>query len=276
MDPKELRKYLFEKYSLNFNQILSKIKNQDLSKNPLRYVCPLCKYYFSFESLDQSSSNPLTIEHVPPESAGGSDLILTCKKCNNNHGSFFDSHLKSKLELDKFFNSEPGSEFSTSFFINDDIQANGKVSIDSGKNLNFIFEEKRTNPIYKEELISIVTGKSGTGKLTFKTPGINYNRFKISLLRAAYLYAFKKMGYAFLLNQNTEIVRKIIMDYEANPKEFNAVIAGDLKEEYLGLSVIKKPKELIGYLVTFKIKNGNSTTLYGILLPGGFQSGNKL
>jgi hypothetical protein len=41
----------------------------------------------------------LTAEHVPPQSFGGRELLLTCKKCNNDAGTLLDAHARHKEDL---------------------------------------------------------------------------------------------------------------------------------------------------------------------------------
>jgi hypothetical protein len=43
------------------------------------YVCPICRKPFTVEALDDGR---LSKEHVPPQSVGGHELLLTCKECN--------------------------------------------------------------------------------------------------------------------------------------------------------------------------------------------------
>jgi hypothetical protein len=44
------------------------------------YVCPICRKPFTVEALDDGR---LSKEHVPPQSVGGYELLLTCTECNN-------------------------------------------------------------------------------------------------------------------------------------------------------------------------------------------------
>ena len=47
------------------------------------YICPLCFDVFFEKDLDKISTNPLTLEDIPPASLGGKPKTLTCKKCNS-------------------------------------------------------------------------------------------------------------------------------------------------------------------------------------------------
>jgi hypothetical protein len=55
------------------------------------YACPLClDILFTIEVLDEPDPM-LTAEHAPPDWAGGTELALTCKRCNNESGRLFDA-----------------------------------------------------------------------------------------------------------------------------------------------------------------------------------------
>jgi hypothetical protein len=55
-----------------------------------QYVCPLCLRPFDHTALHTE----LTIEHVPPESLGGKELVLTCRDCNSHAGHTIDAHAR--------------------------------------------------------------------------------------------------------------------------------------------------------------------------------------
>ncbi|WP_394368459.1 HNH endonuclease [Adhaeribacter radiodurans] len=66
------------------------------------YICPICLIKFSEEALSEKVKNNLTLEDAPPKSLGGSQIALTCKKCNNTCGHKVDFHLSVRLrELDE-------------------------------------------------------------------------------------------------------------------------------------------------------------------------------
>jgi hypothetical protein len=60
------------------------------------YVCPICDRAFPEEAV---AAGVLTAEHVPPESFGGRELLLTCRKCNNDAGTLLDAHARRKEDL---------------------------------------------------------------------------------------------------------------------------------------------------------------------------------
>ena len=51
-------------------------------------VCPLCLRHFSLNQIKE-----LSVEHIVPSALGGTIKTLTCRECNNLHGSRLDSQL---------------------------------------------------------------------------------------------------------------------------------------------------------------------------------------
>jgi hypothetical protein len=59
-------------------------------------VCPICRKPFTVEALDDGR---LSKEHVPPQSVGGHELLLTCTACNNTAGTKLDAAAKTKEDV---------------------------------------------------------------------------------------------------------------------------------------------------------------------------------
>jgi len=57
------------------------------------YPCPTCGRHFDKNDLE---SGQLTLEHVPPESLGGTATILPCRVCNNTAGHTIDAEAASR------------------------------------------------------------------------------------------------------------------------------------------------------------------------------------
>ena len=72
-----------------------------------RYACPQCaecdetKGRYTIELFPRAAieNGDLTAEHVPPESFGGKELILTCASCNHTSGSRIESHGRKRENL---------------------------------------------------------------------------------------------------------------------------------------------------------------------------------
>ena len=200
MNYSERRLQIFNKYSANLKQ-LSESKTLKRGgkvfqfKEPC-YVCPLCMEIFYGSALNQSVSNPLTLEDVPPKALGGKPVILTCKSCNNNSGRDLDSHLKAKIDLDLFMCGE--KEIPSTLGIKGNNHFKSLMSFNREER-RFSFSYSHKNPYAKREIKSLASKWNGS-KFEFKIKGPNQRRFQVALVRVAYLLAFEQFGYAYLLS----------------------------------------------------------------------------
>ena len=67
-----------------------------------KYYCPLCMVGFEYEAV---VFGQLTLEHVPPKSVGGKEIILTCKNCNNSTGSTIDAAISARKNSEEMLNA---------------------------------------------------------------------------------------------------------------------------------------------------------------------------
>src|SRR5579862_9444817 len=72
-------------------------------------LCPLCLGRFGREAIADKSPRGLSIEHVIPRSVGGQLKTLTCRACNNDHGSALDSHFAGMIGIEDWAQGD-GSE----------------------------------------------------------------------------------------------------------------------------------------------------------------------
>jgi len=57
-------------------------------------------------SLLRSSTEQLSVEHVPAEALGGKELVLTCKRCNNDASRHFDAEARRQQRLRQFLSGD--------------------------------------------------------------------------------------------------------------------------------------------------------------------------
>jgi len=266
---------LFNKYSNNLKDILSFFPNIKFKKADI-YVCPLCKRSFERSSLKHNSKTPLTLEHILPRSVGGKETVLTCKQCNNSHGSIFDSQLKKMLETKKFGDKTPGASKNASFMINNSIPTNGRIFFNREGKANFLFKPERTNPKFHNAIENIFKSEQLKFDVNFTIQTFDKNKFDLALLRTAYLKAFKELGYAFIYSVNSDKLRNLIMNYNNEESKFEGVYTNSIFPNTLDLYYFKKPPNLKGYLVTISIKSGNLTEVYGVVLPGADEIGAEI
>ncbi len=168
-------------------------------------VCPLCLAEYTQQNLEDHT---LTEEHCVPQSVGGRITILTCKKCNNTDGSVVESHVKSFLSMLDWF--EGLSEGRADLHLPE-----GHV----GANLLWTAgtpDEPRTIKVVKkasrqagvEELQRLISSK-GKFNLTINF-GVNAQKCRRGLVRAAYLCLVARDGYEYVFSGSAEGVRKLI------------------------------------------------------------------
>ncbi|MHC1773816.1 MAG: HNH endonuclease [Lentimicrobium sp.] len=274
------REKLFEVFSNNLKLFLKK-NNLTLFQETTEgkriitediYICPLCLNGFQRITLDQSHSNPLTIEHVPPESSGGKPLILLCKKCNSNKGYESDHIIPKVLESESFSNKIAGN------------LKKGKINLFPGSNLPFELEIQSNNKLIfnindlKNEFIqnklkSILSdSQKHEVKFTIQTP--NKYKYAEALLLIGYLLAFNYFGYAFLLESNLENIRNHINTPEDSPLPHTSIVTGTnfsyFKE---GIHLVTAPSEFASYVAMFKTKTKKVEKQNMVFLPGPGQIG---
>lgn len=290
---KQKKLNLFKKFSQNLEWVKEhpSIRFEPNFQNG--YLCPLCFNAFLEGDLDDSLPNHLTGEDIPPKKLGGSVKALSCKDCNSKSGHNLDIHLLNRLmELDaKMF--LPNSKSRTTFELNGN-KVNGTIGVDENGIMVVDVQSKISNPIqskkFRDQLIlpqtfecpffdfdkslePIQLTKTFTFQLKNKS---NERRMEIALLRIAYLTAFSTLGNGFLINGSLFKVREQIMnpDKDILPKTF--WIKYDFPEEYLGINIIKSPKELRCFLIIFNLITKSKVRRCGIALPGPSDPGLKI
>lgn len=180
--------------------------------------CPLCLRLFAEEAIDLEPPQ-LTDEHIIPGELGGDTTrTLTCKRCNNVHGSKIDAQLIQMLrsrDAIEGLSNRPfpgrieigGIEFPTDI--------DWKASV--GKMTTF--ELRQFNPVQHEAMKDqLRDGSVKTIKVSLNF-GFIPERINIALLRIAYLTMFREFGYNYILSPAASVVREIINSFEKCPKE---------------------------------------------------------
>jgi hypothetical protein len=213
------------------------------------YVCPLCIRGFDQSALTRPASREdrrgfLTREHVPPECFGGRNLVLTCADCNHTAGFKIDGELAKFARFQDFFRQVPGQRM------------NGRIKI-GGTEANVLYEWKsdtdgekrleitdyrklnhpRVEPAVNQALETMATDTQGF-ELEMRSYKIGYP--EISLLRAAYLAAFAKLGYRFVCRPVFDIVRKQIIEPDTQ----------SLGNFYFNAERLDPEKPLIGFVLS--------------------------
>jgi len=170
------------------------------SRQMLGYVCPICLR--SFKDLRE-----LTEEHVPPKSIGGKVLCLTCRECNCTAGYSVDTQLQ-RERLSQGFLGKDGQIRRAKLIVHD-LEINVHVKRDEkGNEIKILGSDN--NPKDIEKLPEKIQSNKGfnlrdTVSYSRRTADIGY-------LKTAYLAAFAKFGYSYILRLALNRVREQIKD----------------------------------------------------------------
>ena len=238
-------------------------------------ICPLCFKLFTRESLSREFDDHLTLEDVPPSSLGGKPRTLTCKICNNWAGTELEADLANKLRSDEVLKGLSAGRIETRFMPGEGIDLAARSSITSER-IIVRYDPERSDPSQIEKLHRLEeSGEIGEITLKFLLR-YRINRPEIALIRIAYLMAFSRFGYGFLMNANLLPVRSQIQRSDKTILPDWGILPGNLPDEALGVNIIYSPQELQSYLVVFDLRTANSTTRYGVVLPGPSYPGSNI
>lgn len=183
------------------------------------YLCPVCG-----EEYDRGAaeSSVLTLEHVPPASIGGTELVLTCKTCNNGSGHEVDAHVDRRAELvrlNQLFGGRRDHQASMKLEIDDGSFSetlNAVVSREGDGPLRFDIPERQNDPHKVARVVQYAKAsyEKGTGEgLEFRVHsrvGMDPHRAAISDLKSGFLAAFALLGYSYALDPELDLVRQQI------------------------------------------------------------------
>lgn len=184
------------------------------------YICPICGHGFDRNALDQ---NYLTLEHVPPDSVGGEELLLTCKNCNNEAGAIVDSQVARRMEHFDFYDAlySKHSDYDGPAILEiNNKSINIKLNIKSnGSGINMFGSGNDPNELrqfFENMDKKVIEGTWDKTKMNIKLKR-GYNKWlsKVGDLRTGYLIAFCIFGYKYIFSKMLERVREQIL----NPKK---------------------------------------------------------
>ena len=180
------------------------------------YACPICCIVHGRDSLTDGS---LTLEHVPPKSIGGKEIVLTCKSCNNSAGSqyevehkrFGDQTSLSERVLKGTPLKRPISVLAT--FGGIDVPA----IISAGSKLEIGLSYKNISPSNFATVKASVSGQNGPVDFQVGLPRpIDRAKLFMADTKSAFLAASALFGYAFALNDTLAPVRSQIQHPNRN------------------------------------------------------------
>lgn len=179
------------------------------------YICPICHEVFDQSDLE---ANLLTLEHVPPRSRGGRQIILTCKPCNSGAGHSSDAHAAelSKLEEGTSRILGRGNGECGNFTLGMDGNAVRVAARREGGTITFTVRSGYNSPSSIEAFRDAMKQATAGSSMTLKSQGSFVPRLAaISDARSAFLLCAAKFGYSFALDENLNCLREQIMHPES-------------------------------------------------------------
>lgn len=175
------------------------------------YICPLCQHVYAI------AHEALTLEHVPPESVGGKPILVTCKACNNSQGADLDVCLMNELEISHNLSHLDTIPQKSRIAFNG-IEINAQTTFSKSDGFKFMISPDNNNPIefegFKKEARNAKEGYEIKFTANITNRKRNVDLANIALLKSAYLMAFQKLGYMYVLNPCTNKVREQILNPE--------------------------------------------------------------
>lgn len=165
------------------------------------YICPLC--------LDiVRSQNKLSREHVPPQAVGGKVLCLLCKTCNSGAGHSVDAAMAERVAAKKVL-----LQGTTNKFVDlnlPDLSVKSGLFV-TGNHGEFRVSKKHNNPENLAKFRNRIRNPEPGSKIEVVYPHqFNEHYAMVGYLKAAYLYAFAKFGYGYILRECMDLVRSQI------------------------------------------------------------------
>lgn len=251
------------------------------------YICPLCVRGFPIEAL---ADGRLTLEHVPPKSSGGKELVLTCKNCNHHSGENMDDHMMKADRPIAFLRGEHGGGQLADLRLEDGSAITVRLA-GGGNNMIMLGKDGADPPSERKAFLAglnriVQDGQAGklgySFKINFKQDQHSEQRARVGWLRAAFLAAFASSGYRYALGPALNIVRRQIQEPEAEllPRTFR-VIVPDAKLTTRRIGYLEQPAELKGIFVQMRwhmilLPHRSDVSFYDRVREASSKPGSKL
>jgi hypothetical protein len=231
------------------------------------YVCPLCTKALTPWHLRHDE---VTLEHVPPDSMSGHEMVLTCKSCNDRSGYTFDAQLRALEENIDFGRgtmqrTRPGKITIGAHSLNVDIHS-------EGNQIDVRMDERRNHPEQQRAALEIMKDMIDQGTwrdftFTLTPRGFHYKLAMLSLLRAGYLAAFAALGYRYIFHPELRLVRQQLRESES--EILKGFVVSDPTQPRTGNTLIwsQEPDWLDALLVRV---GRHTVVLPGLGNPAGF------
>jgi hypothetical protein len=216
------------------------------------YACPCCLVAYGRGAL-ADEPRTLTEEHVPPELAGGRELLLTCAQCNNASGRVWDIHASRHQHLHDAVLGRSGDSVQATLTIGD-FPVRGRFD-GSGAVPSFKYVPEVNDPAVATAAGAFLEQIIGAGmEIEFQvgyTRRIDGDAAAWSWIRSAYLAAFAVYGYRFALLRVLEPVRLRLASPQPAPAPQLVVEVPSMPSGPPRMFLVREPEHLRGLMVSF-------------------------
>lgn len=106
-----------------------------------------------------------------------------------------------------------------------------------------------------------------SGKIDVKVKGGKPIKIQIALLRIAYLLAFEKFGYGYIMNASLNQVREQILQPSKVLMDNFGIVNVNISDDHEGIFLVAEPKDMFGILVAYNLIHGAHKTKAFVILP---------
>jgi hypothetical protein len=227
-------------------------------------ICPLCWKEVTFAEL--------SVEHIPPASVGGTAKTLTCRRCNNEHGSAIDSHLAQSQVIADAFGGR--GTIPTTLRVNGHAVRADLEWLEQAKHFEVV--GKASNPRSSDKIKeAFLAGEASELEVSLEL-GYAPDKCQTALVRAAYLALFKRFGYSYAKGEVVQVLRRRICDPLLNYPRLGSLIV-ELRE---GKPPADEPYIIVAgdvnksnfFLVILRVRKA-TTKRFGVFMPGPTEEG---
>lgn len=274
MNSKEKKEFLLRKYIKEVEQL--PFQSSDGHKLVVKdtYICPLCLKSFNIALLGEEENSLITLEHIPPENLGGKPIILTCKKCNSVCGHDLDVYLRNEMEHRErnYFDAPKGHFVKLS---HEGIDVNAIIKKDEDDIININIKKSLNPPDIVDRFVESTNASADdlhiNGKVKLGSHRRKVEVVDVAILKSAYLYAFYRLGYKYILSTNLQAIREQILnpDKEILPPHYLLLNENKIPNQVLDdiYAATLDGERILVVILTLKLPSSGYRHRFATILP---------
>ncbi|HEY6343314.1 MAG TPA: HNH endonuclease [Bryobacteraceae bacterium] len=227
-------------------------------------LCPLCLLAFRREAIQDKSIGGLSIEHIVPSALGGRLQTLTCRRCNNKHGSPLDAPLIRMVQVQDWSEAD-GSKLKGKITVGE-VELPMKISLGKEGNRNTIEilgGKQATIDTFREAVHAFETGDEVNLSFSLGYAELPARR---ALVRIAHLGMFSIFGYRFALSEAGAFSRRALTAGDLGMLRSLTPQISNVEVTNVENPLVITPIESVAYLILFRTDTLRRR-YHGVILP---------